>query len=51
MIVAHLNTIEGLRYPARRLTQNLVGGASPIHAKDFCMGHVILGTGRKNARR
>ena len=42
MIVADLNTIEGRRYPARRLTQNLVGGASPIHAKDFCMGHVIL---------
>ena len=42
MIVADLNTIEGRRYPARRLTQNLVGGASPIHAKDFCMGHVTL---------
>jgi mannose-6-phosphate isomerase-like protein (cupin superfamily) len=42
MIVADLNAIEGRRYPARRLTQNLVGGASPIHAKDFCMGHVIL---------
>jgi mannose-6-phosphate isomerase-like protein (cupin superfamily) len=42
MIVADLNLIEGRRYPARRLTQNLVGGASPIQAKGFCMGHVTL---------
>jgi hypothetical protein len=38
MIVADVNAIEGRRYPARRLTQNLVGGASPIHAKDFVWG-------------
>jgi mannose-6-phosphate isomerase-like protein (cupin superfamily) len=42
MIVADLSVIEGRRYPARRLTQNLVGGASPIRAKDFCMGYVTL---------
>ena len=42
MIVTDLHVIEGRRYPAGRLTQNLVGGASSIHAKDFCMGHVTL---------
>ena len=42
MIVADLSVIAGRRYPARRLTQNLVGGASPIQAKGFCMGHVTL---------
>jgi len=41
-IVADLSAIEGRRYPAGRLTQNLVGGASPIQAKGFCMGHVKL---------
>jgi len=42
MIVADLNLIPGRAYPARRRTKNLVGGASPIQAKNFCMGHVIL---------
>jgi mannose-6-phosphate isomerase-like protein (cupin superfamily) len=42
MIIADLNAIEGRRYPARRRTQNLVGGASPIQAKTFCMGNVTL---------
>lgn len=42
MIVADLKTIEGRRYPAGRLTQNLVGGASPIQAAGFCMGQVTL---------
>ena len=42
MIVADLEKIEGRRYPARRRTQNLVGGASPIQAKQFCMGNVTL---------
>jgi len=42
MIVADLSAIEGRRYPAGRLTQNLVGGASPIQAQSFCMGHVTL---------
>jgi mannose-6-phosphate isomerase-like protein (cupin superfamily) len=42
MIVADLNFIDGRRYPARRRTQNLVGGASPIQASNFCLGHVTL---------
>ncbi len=42
MIVADLEEIAGRRYPAGRLTQNLVGGASPIQAKGFCMGRVTL---------
>ncbi|MGD0059060.1 MAG: cupin domain-containing protein [Verrucomicrobiia bacterium] len=42
MIIADLNKIEGRRYPARRRTQNLVGGASPIQAKNFCIGNVTL---------
>jgi len=42
MIVADLNTISGRTYPARRRTQNLVGGASPIQAKNFCLGNVTL---------
>lgn len=42
MIVADLREIEGRRYPARRHTQNLVGGLSPIQAAHFSMGHVTL---------
>ncbi len=42
MIVADLKQIAGRSYPARRRTQNLVGGASPIQAKSFSMGHVTL---------
>lgn len=42
MIIADLNQIEGRLYPARRRTQNLAGGASPIQAKAFCMGFVTL---------
>ena len=42
MIIADLNKIEGRRYPARRRTQNLVGGVSPIQAKNFCLGNVTL---------
>jgi mannose-6-phosphate isomerase-like protein (cupin superfamily) len=42
MIVADLDKIEGRRYPARRRTQNLVGGLSPISTKSFCMGYVAL---------
>jgi mannose-6-phosphate isomerase-like protein (cupin superfamily) len=45
MIVADLKGIEGRRYPARRRTQNLVGGASPIQAANFAMGHVTLDPG------
>ncbi|MFA5865513.1 MAG: cupin domain-containing protein [Phycisphaerae bacterium] len=42
MIIADLNKIEGRTYPARRRTQNLVGGVSPIQAKNFCIGFVTL---------
>src|SRR5687767_9963455 len=42
MIIADLANIRGRVYPARRLTQNLVGGASPIQASNFSMGHVTL---------
>lgn len=42
MIVADLNQIAGRTYPARRRTQNVVGGASPIQAKQFAMGYVVL---------
>jgi len=42
MIIADLGKIEGRTYPARRRTQNLVGGASPIQAAGFSMGYVML---------
>ncbi len=42
MIIADLSKIEGRTYPARRRTQNLVGGPSPIQAKNFSMGLVTL---------
>ena len=42
MIITDLAKIEGRRYPARRRTQNLVGGAAPIQAKNFAMGYVTL---------
>lgn len=42
MIIADLNQIEGRTYPARRRTQNLVGGVSPIQTERFAMGHVVL---------
>jgi len=42
MIIADLNEIAGRTYPARRRTQNLVGGASPIAAEAFSMGYVTL---------
>jgi mannose-6-phosphate isomerase-like protein (cupin superfamily) len=45
MIIADLQTIPGRTYPARRRTQNLVGGASPVQAKNFCMGLVTLEPG------
>jgi mannose-6-phosphate isomerase-like protein (cupin superfamily) len=40
--IADLAQIAGRRYPAQRLTQNLVGGASPIQATAFSLGHVTL---------
>ena len=42
MTIADLAQIAGRSYPARRLTQNLVGGASPIQATSFSLGHVTL---------
>ncbi len=42
MTIADLEKIEGRRYPARRRTQNLVGGKSPIQAANFAMGFVTL---------
>jgi mannose-6-phosphate isomerase-like protein (cupin superfamily) len=42
MTIADLSRIAGRSYPARRRTQNLVGGASPIKAHNFCMGYVTL---------
>lgn len=42
MIIADLNEIAGRRYPARRWTRNLVGGASPIQCENFCLGYVVL---------
>ena len=42
MIIADLKEIEGRTYPARRRTQNLVGGASPIQLDSFSMGYVTL---------
>jgi len=42
MILSDLATIEGRRYPARRRTQNLVGGPAPIQCQNFSMGYVTL---------
>ncbi len=42
MIVSDLTQIAGRTYPARRRTQNLVGGAAPIQAHNFAMGWVTL---------
>ena len=42
MNIADLSTIEGRCYPARRRTQNLVGGLSPIQAEHFAIGNVTL---------
>ena len=37
-----MKQIAGRTYPSRRLTQNLVGGASPIQATNFSLGNVTL---------
>ena len=42
MTIADLAEIQGRTYPARRRTQNLVGGMSPIQATSFAMGNVTL---------
>ncbi|MBE3100429.1 MAG: cupin domain-containing protein [Planctomycetes bacterium] len=45
MIISDLSQIEGRRYPARRRTQNLVGGVAPIQVKNFAIGYVTLDPG------
>ena len=45
MTIADLSKIPGRTYPARRTTQNLVGGASPVQAASFAMGMVTLEAG------
>ena len=40
--IADLARIAGRTYPARRRTQNLVGGVSPIQATNFSIGNVTL---------
>jgi mannose-6-phosphate isomerase-like protein (cupin superfamily) len=42
MTIADLAKIAGRTYPARRLTKNVVGGASPIQATNFSPGYVTL---------
>ena len=42
MIIADLEQIEGRTYPARRRTQNLVGGHRPSRLEHFSMGYVTL---------
>ena len=42
MIISDLKQIAGRRYPARRRTQNVVGGAAPIQATAFSLGNVTL---------
>ncbi len=42
MTIADLAEIQGRTYPARRRTQNIVGGVSPIQAANFAAGNVTL---------
>ncbi len=42
MLIADMSQISGRVYPARRKTQNIVGGVSPVQAKNFSMGFVTL---------
>jgi mannose-6-phosphate isomerase-like protein (cupin superfamily) len=42
MDIVDLNSIEGRRFPARRWTRNLVGGASSVDLASFSLGYVIL---------
>ena len=42
MIIADLQQMAGRSYPARRKTQNLAGGLSPIQTTHFSMGYVTL---------
>jgi mannose-6-phosphate isomerase-like protein (cupin superfamily) len=45
MKVADLAETQGRVYPARRRTQNVVGGSSPIQAETFSLGYVTLDAG------
>lgn len=42
MKLSDLSKTDGRRFPARRTTKNIVGGASPIQADAFSMGMVTL---------
>lgn len=42
MKIADLRSIIGRVYPARRRTQNIAGGESPIQAEAFSLGYVTL---------
>ena len=42
MRIADLAQTAGRVYPARRRTRNVVGGVSPIQARNFSLGHVTL---------
>jgi mannose-6-phosphate isomerase-like protein (cupin superfamily) len=42
MTISDLALLKGRRYPARRLTQNIAGGAAPIQAVNFSIGNVTL---------
>ncbi|MDR3707683.1 MAG: cupin domain-containing protein [Capsulimonadaceae bacterium] len=42
VIVTDIEQLPGKTYPARRRTRNVVGGAAPIQAKNFCVGYVDL---------
>jgi quercetin dioxygenase-like cupin family protein len=42
MTIVDLAATEGRRYPARRRTQNVAGGTSPIQTKNFALGYVTL---------
>lgn len=42
MKISDLNETGGRRFPARRLTKNIVGGSSSIQAENFSLGMVTL---------
>jgi mannose-6-phosphate isomerase-like protein (cupin superfamily) len=42
MTISDLSQTKGRRFPAHRLTQNLVGGSAPIQATNFSIGNVTL---------
>ena len=42
MLVVDIAENAGRRFPAGRLTKNIVGGASAIQTESFCLGYVTL---------